>query len=81
MIKEMEPLQKKRYLAEKKRQKQIEEDNFQENVLREEMEITKRKVGTLGSKDPYVERIRGYINVEGQEENQDYQLTLRFGEL
>lgn len=29
------------------------------------MEMTKRKVGTLGAKDPYVERIRGFINVEG----------------
>lgn len=45
------------------------------------MEITKRRVGTASSKDPYIERIRGYVNVEGQEENQDYQLNLRFGEL
>jgi len=45
------------------------------------MDVTKRKVGKLGAKDPYIERIRGYINVEGQEENQDYQLTLRFGDL
>lgn len=45
------------------------------------MEVTKRRVGTINTKDPLIERIRGYINVEGQEENQDYQLTLRFGEL
>jgi hypothetical protein len=38
-------------------------------VLRDEMDITKRRVGTINTKDPFIERIRGYVNVEGQEEN------------
>lgn len=65
----MEPLEKKRYLREKRRQQQLEEDALQEVLLREEMDQTKRRVGSINTKDPVIERVRGYIQVEGQEEN------------
>ena len=64
--KEMEPLQLKRYLRELKRKAQIEEDLLQERELREEMELIKRKVGAMGGKEPFVERFRGYVNIEGE---------------
>jgi len=78
----MEPLQKKRYLRELKRKAQIEEDLLQERVLREEMELIKRKVGAMGAKEPFVERFRGYVSIEGENgSNQDHQLCLNFGDL
>lgn len=45
------------------------------------MELTKRKVGVTKTKDPIIERIRAYVLVEGEEENQDYQLQMRFNDL
>jgi len=46
------------------------------------MELIKRKVGTMGSKEPLVERFRGYVNIEGENgSNQDHQLCLNFGDL
>lgn len=65
-ISKMENLEKKRYLREKKRKAQIEEDLMQERILREEMEIIKRKVGQNGVKEPFIERLRGYVNIEGE---------------
>ena len=49
-----------------------------ERLLREEMDIAKRRVG---STDLYMERIRGYVLVEGKEEEQDYELICNFNEL
>lgn len=81
-ISQMEGLQKKRYLREKKRKAQIEEDLLQERVLREEMELIKRKVGQNGVKDPFVERFRGYVSIEGENgADQDHQLCVNFGDL
>lgn len=42
------------------------------------MELTKRR---LNSTDLYMERIRGYVLVEGKEEEQDYELICNFNEL
>jgi hypothetical protein len=30
------------------------------------MELIKRKVGSQGTKEPFVERFRGYVNIEGE---------------
>lgn len=30
------------------------------------MEVIKKKVGHNGAKDPFIERLRGYINIEGE---------------
>jgi hypothetical protein len=32
-----------------------------EKLLFEELEMTKRKIGLLGSKDPIIERIRAFV--------------------
>jgi len=78
----MENLQKKRYLREKKRKAQIDEDLLQERELREEMELIKRKVGAMGTKEPFVERFRGYVNIEGEKgTDQDHQMCVNFGDL
>lgn len=61
-----------------KKQKKIEADLEPEKLLREEMDITKRRVN---SNDLYFERIRGYVLVEGKEEEQDYELICNFNEL
>ena len=61
-----------------KRQKKIEADLEPERLLQEEMDIAKRRVG---SNDLYMERIRGYVMVEGKEEEQDYELICNFNEL
>ena len=50
---------------EMKKQKKIEADLEPERLLKEEMDIAKRRVG---SNDLYIERIRGYVLVEGKEE-------------
>lgn len=42
------------------------------------MDITKRR---LNATDIYIERIRGYVLVEGKEEEQDYELVCNFNEL
>ena len=81
-ISNMGNLEKKRYLREKKRKAQIEEDLLQERVLREEMELIKRKVGQNGAKEPFVERFRGYVNIEGENgTDQDHQMCVNFGDL
>jgi len=49
---------------EMKKQKKIEADLEPERLLKEEMDITKRR---LNSSDLYFERIRGYVIVEGKE--------------
>ena len=47
-------------------------------MLKEEMDNTKRKIG---QKDPLIVRIKAYVQLEGKEEESDYQLTLGFNEL
>lgn len=54
----MDDLQRKRYLREKKKKKQLEEDARPELLLQVEMELTKRK---LHKGAPTFERVRGYI--------------------
>ena len=61
-----------------KKQKKIEADLEPERLLMEEMDIAKRRVG---SNDLYMERIRGYVMVEGKEEEQDFELICNFNEL
>ena len=41
-------------------------------MLRDEMEMTKRRVGINNAKEPIIERIRGYVTVEGEEQTQDF---------
>lgn len=48
-----------------------------EIMLREEIELTKKRVS---GKDPIYERVRAYITVEG-DDTQDYQVACRFNEL
>jgi len=46
------------------------------------MELIKRKVGQTGAKEPYVERFRGYVNIEGENgNNQDHQMCVNFGDI
>ena len=42
------------------------------------MEVIKRKVL---STDPYIERFRGYVVIEGKEEEQNYELLCNFNEI
>lgn len=60
----MDDLQKKRYLREKKRKAQLEEDLRPELLLKQEMEITKKRVHYEA---PTFERIRGYVQLEHEE--------------
>ena len=48
-----------------KKQKKLEADLEPERLLKEEMDIAKRRVGLS---DLYMERIRGYVLVEGKED-------------
>lgn len=80
----MDDLQKKRYLREKKKKAQLEEDLRPELLLRVEMELTKRK---LHEGAPTFERVRGYVQLEddpdakdGPNRTTDYQLNIRFNE-
>ena len=50
-------------------------------MLRDEMEMTKRRVGINNAREPIIERIRGYVTVEGEEQTQDFQLSCRFNDL
>ena len=52
-----------------KKQRKIEADLEPERVLREEMALVKRRVHAA---DLYMERIRGFVVVEGREEEQDF---------
>ena len=63
-INEMEKEVKRKFDREMKKKRQIEEDLKPEVMLREQMEITRKKV--KGS-DPIFERLRAYICVEGDE--------------
>lgn len=61
-----------------KQKKKVEADLEPERLLKQEMDIVKRKVqGT----DVYIERMRGYVAVEGKEEEQTYELVCNFNEL
>jgi hypothetical protein len=64
---------------ENKQRKKVEADLEPERALKAEMDIVKRKVGT---EDPFVERLRGYVVVEGKdEEEKTYELVANFNEL
>jgi len=60
-----------------KKKKQLEEDMLPEVMLREEIEMTKKRVN---GKDPIYERVRAFVSIEG-DEKQDYQVVCRFNEL
>lgn len=62
-----------------KEKKKIEADLEPERVLREEMDRVKRKV--LSQNDIYIERFRGYVVIEGKEEEQNYELICNFNEI
>jgi len=70
--------EKRKIEREEKKKKKIEADLEPERILKEEMDITKRRVN---SNDLYIERIRGYVLVEGKEDEQDYELICNFNEL
>lgn len=61
-----------------KEAKKVEADLEPERILREEMDVIKRKVL---SADPYIERFRGYVVIEGKEEEQNYELLCNFNEI
>ena len=79
----MDELTKKRYLREKRRKAQKEADLKPEVMMREEIDLTKRRVNYEKTNDPIVERIRGYVHLEGQdgEGGSDYHLSCRFNDL
>lgn len=76
----MEDRERRKYEREQKRQKQREADLVQEVMMRDEIEQTKRKIGYDGYKDGFIERIRGYVTLEG-DKDQDYQLVCNFNNL
>lgn len=47
-----------------KKKKQLEEDMLAEVMLREEIDMTKKRIS---GKDPIYERIRAYVTIEGDE--------------
>lgn len=49
-----------------KLQKKVKADLEPERVLKEEIDQVKRKVGSTS--DVYIERMRGYVQVEGRED-------------
>jgi|TARA_B110000285_G_scaffold232413_1_gene303418 hypothetical protein len=57
----MEKTERRKYDKEQKKKAQLEEDLLPEVMLKEEMEMTKRKVGINNVKEPIIERIRGYV--------------------
>ena len=59
----MDDLQKKRYLREKKRKAQLAEDLRPELLLKQEMDITKKKVHNQA---PSFERFRAYVQLEDE---------------
>lgn len=61
-----------------KEAKKIQADLEPERILREEMDIIKRKVH---SSDLYIERFRGYVVLEGKEEEQNFELLSNFNEI
>ena len=61
-----------------KEAKKIEADLEPERILKEEMDVIKRKVH---SQDIYIERFRGYVVIEGKEEEQNYELICNFNEI
>jgi len=71
----MEPLQKRKYDREQRRKLQIEQDLAPERMLQEEMQAVKRLVQC---KEPIIERIKAYAQVENEE--QDFQIIVNFND-
>ena len=61
-----------------KEAKRVQADLEPERILREEMDLVKRKVL---STDPYIERYRGFVVIEGKEEEQNFELLCNFNEI
>jgi len=69
----MEPRERRRYEAEKKRKAKIESDLEPEKLLRDQMELTKRLIASVQPGGDFIyERIRGLITVEDGDTSQDY---------
>jgi len=66
-MEEMSKEERRRIERETKKQKKIEADLEPERLLREEMDLIRRKVSPQ-SDSVYLERLRGYVVVEGKEE-------------
>ncbi len=62
-----------------KEKKRIAADLEPERVMRAEMDLVKRKV--LSQNDVFIERLRGYVVIEGKEEDQNYELICNFNEI
>ena len=56
----------------------MEADLEPERLLQKEMDLVKRKVG---SSDVYIERMRGYVIVEGKDEAITHELICNFNEI
>jgi hypothetical protein len=77
---ELTSKEQRKHEREIKQQRKIEADLEPERLLKHEMDIVKRKVSPA-SFDIYIERIRGYVLVEGKEAEQNYELIANFNEL
>lgn len=78
----MEPRERRRYEAEKKRKAKIEADLEPEKLLRDQMELTKRHIASVQPGGDFIfERIRGLITVEDGDTTQDYQLIVNANEI
>lgn len=76
----MSPKSKRKYDREQKQKVRIEADLEPERLLKQEMDLVKRKVGP--ALEPYIERVRGYVLVEGKEsEPHPYELICNFNEI
>jgi hypothetical protein len=62
-----------------KQKKKIEADLEPERILKAEMDAAKRLVSS--TTDVFIERMRGYVVVEGKEEECTYELICTFNEL
>jgi hypothetical protein len=66
-MEEMSKEERRRIERETKKQKKIEADLEPERLLQQEMDLIRRKVSPQ-SDSVYLERLRGYVVVEGKEE-------------
>ena len=60
----MEKDERRKHDKAQKKKRQLQEDMLAEVMLREEIELTKRRVN---GKDPIYERVRAYVTVEGDD--------------
>lgn len=75
----MTPKEQRKVEREKKQQQRIEADLEPERLLKAEMDKARRLVSS--TQDVFIERMRGYVQVEGKEEECTYELICTFNEL